>query len=100
MGYLKYIKQLWQQPKQNFGTEKWRAWLEQLRAEPMIVKLENPTRPDRAHALGYRAKQGIVVVRSRVTRGGRKRPKPAHGRKPSAYGRFYTPRKSDRLIAE
>lgn len=100
MGYQKYLKKLWQQPKKNFGTAEWRAWLEKLRAEPNFVKLEHPTRPDKAHALGYRAKQGIIVVRSRVTRGGRKRPKPRHGRKPSAYGRFYTARKSDRLIAE
>lgn len=100
MGYQKYLKKLWEQPKKNFGVINWRKWLEKLRAESAVLRVEHPTRLDRAHALGYKAKQGFVIVRSRVTRGGRKRPKPAHGRKPSAYGRFYTARKSDRLIAE
>jgi len=100
MGYQKYLKLLWKHPKEGFGAQKWREWLTQLRHEPAVLRLEHPTRPDRAHAVGFRAKQGFVVVRSRVTRGGRKRPKPHHGRKASAYGRFYTARKSDQVLAE
>ncbi len=100
MGYLKYVKQLWKKPKQNLGTQVWKNFLIKLRTEPTLVKLEHPTRPDRARALGYKAKQGITVIRSRVTRGGRKRPKPAHGRKASKYGRFITVYKSDQWIAE
>ncbi|MFH0868642.1 MAG: 50S ribosomal protein L15e [archaeon] len=100
MGYQKYLKKLWEQPKKGFGTLNWRTWLETLRAQPAILRVDHPTRPDRAHALGFKAKEGFVIVRSRVTRGGRKRPKPPHGRKPSASGRFYTARKSDQLIAE
>src|SRR3989344_6003715 len=100
MGYQKYLKQLWRKPKEGFGTDAWRAWLQRLRKESAILRVEHPTRLDRAHALGFRAKSGFVIVRSRVTRGGRKRPKPSHGRKPSAYGRFYTTRKSDQVTAE
>jgi large subunit ribosomal protein L15e len=33
-----------------------------------------PTRPDKARRLGYKAKQGFVIYRVRVRRGGRKRP--------------------------
>jgi large subunit ribosomal protein L15e len=100
MGYHSYISELWKQPKKNFGTEKWRSWLIQLRKEPMIIRVEHPTRPDRAHALGFKAKEGFVIVRSRSTKGGRKRPKPGHGRRPKRYGRFIEVRKSDQLIAE
>ena len=95
MGYLKYVSKLWEKPKQNFGAENWRNFLVKLREESMVVRLEHPTRPDRARALGYKAKQGIFVARVRVTRGGSKRPKPRHGRKPSNYGRFITRIKSD-----
>jgi large subunit ribosomal protein L15e len=100
MGYSKYISKLWKKPKANIGTEKWKAWLMQLRREPAILRVENPTRPDRAHALGYKAKEGFVVVRSRVTKGSSKKPAPRHGRRPKRYGMFTTRRKSDRLIAE
>ncbi|KAK4480621.1 hypothetical protein RD792_013699 [Penstemon davidsonii] len=36
----------------------------------------DPTRPDKARRLGYKAKQGYVIYRVRVRRGGRKRPVP------------------------
>jgi len=100
MGYQKYLSKLWKQPKKGFGTESWKKWLMQLRQEPAVLRVEHPTRLDRAHALGYKAKEGFIVVRSRVTKGGRKTPKPGHGRRPKRYGRFIETRKSDKLIAE
>ena len=42
-----------------------------------------PTRPDKARRLGYKAKQGYVIYRIRVRRGGRKRPVP----KGATYGK-------------
>ena len=39
-----------------------------------MVKLSRPTRTDKAHKLGYKAKQGYCVYRVAVRRGGRKRP--------------------------
>jgi large subunit ribosomal protein L15e len=100
MGYQRYLRQMWKCPKQGLGAENWRNWLIQLRKEPSVIRVEHPTRPDRAHALGFRAKEGIIVVRTRVVRGGRKRPKPRHGRKPAAYGRFVNARKSLQVMAE
>ncbi|GAJ20074.1 unnamed protein product, partial [marine sediment metagenome] len=44
-----------------------------------------PTRIDRARSLGYKAKQGYLVIRQRVIRGGHKRPKIRSGRRPSRY---------------
>ncbi|MEM2974206.1 MAG: 50S ribosomal protein L15e, partial [Candidatus Micrarchaeia archaeon] len=41
-----------------------------------------------------------VIVRVRVKRGKRKRPKPTKGRKPSKYGRFYSRQKSLQQMAE
>ncbi len=100
MGYAKYVRELWKRPKEALG----RLWQERLirwRREPAVVRIERPTRPDRARALGYKAKQGVVVARVRVPRGGRNRPKPSGGRKPSKAGlRLFFPGKSRRAIAE
>lgn len=43
------------------------------RAGQSVEKVERPLRLDRARALGYKAKRGIIVVRVRIIRGGRKR---------------------------
>jgi large subunit ribosomal protein L15e len=51
-----------------------RCW--EYRQHPSIVRVTRPTRPDKARRLGYKAKQGYVVYRVRVRRGGRKRPVP------------------------
>jgi large subunit ribosomal protein L15e len=49
-----------------------RCW--EYRQLPGIVRITRPTRPDKARRLGFKAKQGYVVYRIRVRRGGRKRP--------------------------
>lgn len=49
-----------------------RAW--EYRQLPTIHRVPRPTRPDKARRLGYKAKQGFVIVRAAVRRGGRKRP--------------------------
>ena len=71
------------------------------RKQGSIVRLERPTRLGRARALGYKAKQGYVVVRSKTGRGPREKPRPRMGRKPRSLGvTKYTPQKSRRWIAE
>jgi large subunit ribosomal protein L15e len=62
--------------------ELWRERLIQWRKEPVTVRIERSTRPDRARSLGYRAKQGYLLVRQRVKRGGHERPKSFRGRRP------------------
>lgn len=51
-----------------------RAW--EYRQGKKITRVQRPTRTDKAHKLGYKAKQGYVVYRVAVRRGGRKRPNP------------------------
>lgn len=48
-------------------------------------RASRPTRPDKARRLGYKARQGYVIYRVRVRRGGRKRPVP----KGATYGSFF-----------
>ena len=95
MGYQKYVKETWRK------DSPYKSYLYEWRRQPVIFRIERPTRPDRARSLGYRAKQGFVVVRVRVLRGGRTRPRFRHGRKPSKMGMLrYYPRKSLKWIAE
>lgn len=96
MGYLKYVKEAWKKPDKKTQRERYVVW----RKEPRFHRLERPTRIDRARGLGYKAKEGFIVVRARIGKGGRKRPKVGAGRKPKKSGVFYTPGKSQRLIAE
>jgi len=81
MAIYKRIRELWNQPKKNM-PEAYRERLILWRREPATLRLAHPTRLDRARSLGYRAKQGIFVVRQRVIRGGRMRERPAGGRRP------------------
>ncbi|MGC9190647.1 MAG: 50S ribosomal protein L15e [Candidatus Micrarchaeia archaeon] len=68
--------------------------------EPPIVMLEKPTNIARARELGYKAKQGINVVRVRVSGGASKRKTHGGGRKPSKSGMYFTREKSAQAIAE
>ena len=72
-----HIGQAWQ----NLDRETIQKRLIDWRSGNAVVKLEKPTRLDRARALGYKAKRGIVVVRVKLKRGGRQRPRHTHGRK-------------------
>jgi large subunit ribosomal protein L15e len=58
----------------------------ELRKEPALLRLERPTRLDRARTLGYKAKQGVIVVRARVSRGGMRKKRPTSGRRPKHMG--------------
>ncbi len=79
MGYLKYVKQLWKKPRETLG-QKYKDNLYNWRRENVITRVEKPTRIDRARTLGYRAKQGFVIVRVRVIRGGKENPQIRKGR--------------------
>jgi len=71
------------------------------RKQGSIVRLKRPTRLGRARNLGYKAKQGYVIVRVKTGRGPREKPRPKMGRKPRSMGVVkYTPQKSRRWIAE
>jgi len=95
----KYIAQIWKRPKENLG-ELWKSRLVQWRKDPVVKRIENPTRIDRARNLGYKAKQGVFVARVRVKKGMRKRPKTSGGRKPRRSGRFFPLDKPKQTVAE
>lgn len=76
--------------------EKVRKWSK----EQVVTRAERPSRLGRARSLGYRAKQGYLIARTRIGKGGRKRPTIRKGRKPSKSGLFFTTEQSLQAIAE
>lgn len=98
MGIYKYIGNAWKRPKESL-KHLWKQRLIDWRREGSTVKLEFPTRIDRARALGYKAKQGVFVVRQRVLRGGHVRKRPI-GRKQKNKRSRLDLRKNYQLIAE
>jgi large subunit ribosomal protein L15e len=95
----KYIKTLWKNPKENLG-EIYKERLILWRTQPANVKLERPTRLDAARAKGYKAKQGFMLVRQRVTRGGHKREQFKAGRRSKRRGSRKNLSKNYQQIAE
>lgn len=97
----KYISKAWEKPEASFVKDLMWQRLIEWRKQPSIVRVEKPTRLDRARKLGYKAKQGFVMARVRIRRGGLNRPRPRSGRKPKRMGSAkYKPAKSLKLIAE
>jgi len=97
----KYIAEAWGKPEKSFVDELMHQRLIEWRRQPTITRIEKPTRLDRARKLGYKAKQGFVIVRVRVRRGGLRKQRPRAGRRPKRMGvKKYKPAKSLRLIAE
>ena len=100
-GMYHYIAQLWKRPYEGEMLELMKQRLIKWRREPAVIRIDKPTRLDRARALGYKAKPGFVVVRVRVRKGGLRKPRPNKGRRPKRMGVYgYAPAKSIRLIAE
>jgi len=100
-GFYNYVKQLWKKPKETMKPLV-RERLIEWRKQERFVKLEKPTRIDKARELGYKSKKGYVIVRARIERGGRSRPLYGRrGRKPSKSGvRGFSPIKSLQAIVE
>jgi large subunit ribosomal protein L15e len=65
-----YIRDAWGSPRESYVGALRQDRLKTWRREMTVQKIERPTRLDRARSLGYKAKQGITVVRVAVRRGG------------------------------
>ena len=96
-----HVREAWKRPKANMSTHHRRDRLAQWRREPVFQRIAKPTRIDAARRMGYKAKQGVVMIRTRVRRGGLRKGKIHMKRKPSKAGiRKITMAKSIQRIAE
>jgi large subunit ribosomal protein L15e len=97
-----FIREAWKAPGKNEAMHNlmWERMI-QWRQEPSFLRIERPTRIDRARSFGYKAKPGFVVVRARVRKGGMRKHTIRKGRKPKKKGiKKITLRKSIQIIAE
>ena len=83
MGAYKYVQELWRKKQSDLLRFLLRVRCWQYRQLNVLHRAPRPTRPDKARRLGYKAKQGFVIYRIRVRRGGRKR----KARKGATYGK-------------
>ena len=101
MGMYKYLAQTWNRREKADLEQYLRKLAIKWRREPTVHRIEHPTRLERARAVGYKAKQGYVVVRVRIRKGGARKPRPRAGRRQKALGvTKYTRAMSLRNIAE
>ena len=84
--FYSYISDAWSSPREGYvgalRQDRLKAW----RQESTVQRIDKPTRLDRARALGYKAKQGIVMARVKVRRGGRRKSRYERNRKTSKMG--------------
>ena len=76
----RHLQKAWKKPSQSYIKGLMRQRVIIWRRQPVIVRIDKPTRIDRARRLGYKAKKGFVMVRVRVRRGGRRKPRPKMGK--------------------
>jgi large subunit ribosomal protein L15e len=81
-----FIAEAWNRPSDTYvkGLQ-WERLIEWRRDEN-YMKIEHPTRLDRARKLGYKAKQGFIVVRGRVRKGSQRRRQIRKGRRAKRKG--------------
>jgi len=96
-----YVREAWKKPAETGVKELQWLRMQEWRREGSVVRLEHPTRIDRARNLGYKAKQGVAVVRVRIRRGGRRKPRYVRARRSARMGvNRITAGKSLQRIAE
>ncbi len=96
-----YIRDAWKKPDESYVDELLWSRMQEWRRESSIIRVEHPTRLDRARALGYKAKQGIIIARVRVRKGARRKSRWQRGRRTKHMGvNKITAGKSIQTIAE
>jgi len=76
----------WLRSIREGGSSSIKEKVQKWREEPRIVRIDRPTRLDRARRVGYKAKAGCIVARVRLSRRGKRVERPGSGRRPKALG--------------
>ena len=96
-----FVREAWKRPEKSEVKELLWNRMQEWRREGSVVRIERPTRIDRARSLGYKAKQGIAVARVQVRRGGRRASRYVRARRSARMGKNRSlPGKSIQRIAE
>jgi large subunit ribosomal protein L15e len=108
MGLSKYITKIFQNEWKgtqdddyNYKSLMQQRTIEYRKEKKSVVKVDRPTNLPSAKQVGYKAKQGVFVVRTRVRKGSGVFSRPKNKRRPKRQGQAkLTRRKSIRSISE
>ncbi|MGM0371660.1 MAG: 50S ribosomal protein L15e [Halobacteriota archaeon] len=81
-----YIKEAWRDPDDGKLAELQWQRKQDWRSQGAIERIERPTRLDKARDLGYKAKQGVVLARVSVRKGGARKSRFTAGRRSKRTG--------------
>ena len=99
--FYSHIRDAWKTPDEGKLAELQWQRQQEWREEGAVERIERPTRLDRARSLGYKAKQGVVVARVSVRKGGARKTRFKAGRRSKRQGvTRITRRKNIQRIAE
>ncbi|MFW5956465.1 MAG: 50S ribosomal protein L15e [Halorhabdus sp.] len=99
--FYSHIRDAWKDPDDGKLAELQWQRMQDWREEGAIERIERPTRLDRARSLGYKAKQGIIVVRLSVRKGSARKRRHKAGRRSKRQGvTRITRRKNLQRVAE
>src|SRR6056297_4035148 len=84
--FYSHIRDAWKDPDDGKLAELQWQRMQEWRKQGSIERIDRPTRLDRARELGYKAKQGIVVVRVSVRKGGARKQRFKAGRRSKRQG--------------
>ncbi|TFG19338.1 MAG: 50S ribosomal protein L15e [Promethearchaeota archaeon] len=96
----KHISETFHNQENSYPSTNWHLLIK-LRSSPSVVRIDKPSNIARARSLGYKAKQGYIIVRSKIRKGSLRKLRPKMGRKPGNLGvEKITPKKNLQRIAE
>jgi large subunit ribosomal protein L15e len=99
--FYSHIREAWEDPDDGqLADLQWQRQQE-WRDQGALERIERPTRLDKARSLGYKAKQGVVVVRASIRKGGARKQRFTAGRRSKRQGvTRITRRKNLQRVAE
>ncbi|WP_336000368.1 50S ribosomal protein L15e [Halorientalis halophila] len=99
--FYSHIKEAWENPDDGQLAELQWQRQQEWRDQGALERIERPTRLDKARSLGYKAKQGVVVVRASIRKGGARKQRFTAGRRSKRQGvTRVTRRKNLQRVAE
>jgi large subunit ribosomal protein L15e len=99
--FYSHIREAWKDPDDGKLAELQWQRQQDWREQGAVERIDRPTRLDRARSLGYKAKQGLVVVRVSVRKGSARKKRHKAGRRSKRQGvTRITRRKDIQRVAE
>jgi len=99
--FYSHIREAWKDPDDGKLAELQWQRQQDWREQGAIERIDRPTRLDRARSLGYKAKQGVVLARASVRKGGARKQRHTAGRRSKRQGvTRITRRKNIQRVAE